>query len=183
MGDHYTEHMYIAKGNEVGLKYLGPLPARVTDKTYWQCKHCPRKHFKTYRALCLRPNGCRCQSATTLGRPKYEEAAVRQNISFVPTNNVLPPNSKTKTQWLGPSGVIVDATYHEVAYKMPKRVATALGLYSPEPAAVAIRKRRKPSELRDLPPQPKGRPVKEDKPKRKKNVNAAHAGKTTAASV
>src|SRR5687768_7523365 len=102
MGDHYTETQYITKGNEVGLKYIGPLPARVTDKTNWQCKHCQKNHFKTYRALCLRPNGCRCQSSTTLGKEKYEQAAQDAGIEFVPLNGILPRNTKTKTQWKGP---------------------------------------------------------------------------------
>lgn len=141
------------------LRYLGPLPARVTDKTWWQCKNCGKRRFKTYRALCLRPNGCRCGSATTLSKNKYLEAAARFGITFVPTSGLLPPNTKTKTQWVGPSGDTVNATYHEIAYKMSKRTQQLLGLVTAPAPAAAPRKRkgRKPSELRGLPPQPKGR--------------------------
>jgi hypothetical protein len=161
MGDHYTESMYITKGNEVKLTYLGPLPARVTDKTNWQCKVCGKKHFKTYRALCLRPNGCRCWSNTTLGKEKYEKAAEDAGIRFAPNKGLLPPNTKTKTQWIGPSGKVVNATYHEIAYKMSKRTEQLLGLTPTPPEVPRKRKGRKPSELRGLPPQPKGRVPKE----------------------
>jgi hypothetical protein len=158
MGDHYTETQYITRGNEVKLKFEGPLPARVTDKTNWTCLRCGKKHFKTYRALCLRPNGCRCGSATTHNPSKYQEAAAKLGIEFIPTSGLLPPNTKTKTQWRGPSGEIVSATYHEIAYKMSKRTEYLLGL-TPAPAdrPVKLRKGRRPSELHGLPPQPRGR--------------------------
>jgi hypothetical protein len=161
MSDHYTESMYRAKGLEVKLEYLGPLPARVTDKTHWKCLVCGKLHFKTYRALCLRPNGCRCQSPTTLDKSKYIAAAAAQNIAWTPIDGLMPPNSKTRTAWTGPSGEVVMATYHEIAYKMPVRIKKALGLNVKEPSEDAFRpqrrKGRKPSELRGLPPQAKGR--------------------------
>lgn len=185
MSDHYTEAMYRIKGLEVKLQYLGPLPARVTDKTHWKCLVCGKAHFKTFRALCLRPNGCRCQSPTTLDRSKYLAAAAAELIEWTPVDGLMPPNSKTKTAWTGPSGKLVFATYHEIAYKMPVRVKRDLGLPVSEsksdPFRPARRKGRKPSELRGLPPQPKGRrsvtadnhlnwTPPEPKPKRKRAV-------------
>lgn len=178
MGDHYTETMYITKANEVGLEYLGPLPARVTDKTNWRCKRCGKKHFKTFRALCLRPNGCRCGSSTTLDQSKYEQAAEAVGIRFAPTQGHLPPNTKTKTQWIGPSGDVVNATYHEIAYKMSEKTKQLLGLIPTPVPSTRKRKGRSPSELRGLPPQPKGRLPKE-KPDEKvvaKTAGLVHQG-------
>ncbi len=107
---------YVALGKSVGLELIGSPPQSVKMQTTWKCVHCGREHYKSFRALKMRPNGCACQNRLTHHISDYKAVAERLGIEWVGKNQ--PRNSKEPTLWRNPrTGAVVEAAYKELAYE------------------------------------------------------------------
>lgn len=151
----YAEYMELA--DDKGLVFTGAeLPRSVFTQTTWRCKYCGKSMKKAYRSVKEAPKGCSCQ---TNAKPisAYYELAQQLGIEFLPKEGQFPRNSKVKTQWRGPNGVIVEACYHEIGYgRISDAMRYRLGILSPEKleawANKPVKKKKKELPSEEQPP-------------------------------
>jgi hypothetical protein len=111
----YGEYMELAA--KKGLTFLGEVtPRSVFTETTWRCNYCGKVMNKAYRSVKEAPQGCFCQAKKTKGIEKYHQLAKSLGIEFVAEKGNYPRNTKVKTLWRGPSGEIVEASYHDIGY-------------------------------------------------------------------
>lgn len=126
MPHSYSRTQYEAKGEEVGLLFISPVvPDFVTTRTAWQCKRCGAIYNKSYRALCLRPNGCICSKA--LADNAYDDLAKDFGIAWTP-GEWLPTNTKTLTTWTLKDGSELRASYSDLKWRLTNDLKLRLGL-------------------------------------------------------
>lgn len=111
---------YFNLASQKGVRFTGgSAPQNVDISTDWRCARCGREMNKSYRYLKSQKAGCRCYANAKEDEQRYRDVAAELGIEWVydPANDYFPMNTKTPTSWRGPSGKLVDAPLHELAYK------------------------------------------------------------------
>lgn len=139
-----TMEDYVKMANSKGLVFTGRVaPSSVNTTTRWQCRLTGVEMNKKYTSVKQSEFGSTYQRTYHESLEKYEELADRLGITFMyepghesklPSNKtkfqLFPPTTKDISYWKGPSGEVVAATYHQLAYgdKIPNHIANALGI-------------------------------------------------------
>lgn len=135
---------YTNMAAEKGLVFVGRVaPDSVNTTTRWQCRLTGEIMAKKYTSVKQAAYGSTYQRTYKESLKRYRKLAKKLGIEFLyePGHESKRPSEKTKFQlfpkttkdisyWKGPSGKIVEATYHQLAYgnKIPNEVADALGI-------------------------------------------------------
>ena len=128
---------YFRLAQEKGLKFLGGIaPTNTNSTATWVCKRCGRQMTKSYRFLRDQTNGCRCRATAQQDAEMYQSLATKLFITWAydPKTDYFPMNTKTPTKWANADGFIIEAPYHELAYRSSRnaRHFTQLGIPIPE---------------------------------------------------
>jgi len=139
-----TMQDYVEMANSRGLIFTGRVaPASVNTTTRWQCRLTGKTMNKKYTSVKQSEWGSIYQRSYDDSLQAYKDLATRLGIEFVyeegheskapsakKATQLFPATTKDLSFWRGPSGRIVAATYHQLAYgdKIPAHVAKALGV-------------------------------------------------------
>jgi hypothetical protein len=124
----YGDYMDLAA--KKGLIFAGDqTPGNVVTATTWRCANCGNVMKKTYRTVNENPFGCPCQKPNTVQPQAYFDLAAKLGIQFLAKPGSMPQNSHVKVPWMGPSGKVIQACYHDLGYgKASKALLRRLGL-------------------------------------------------------
>lgn len=114
-----TTSDYFNLASHKGVRFKdAQAPATVDVSCNWTCVRCGREMNKSYRYLKSQNMGCRCYATAREDEQRYHDLAAELGIEWVYNrdSDYFPMNTKTPTSWRGPSGNIVNAPYHELAY-------------------------------------------------------------------
>lgn len=139
-----TMQDYVDMADEKGLVFTGRVaPASVNTTTRWQCRLTGDVMNKKYTSVKQAEFGSTYQRTYYESLANYKALAERLGIEFLyeeghearlPSKKnryqLFPKTTKDISYWRGPSGRIVEATYHQLAYgeKIPNAVADGLGI-------------------------------------------------------
>lgn len=111
----HKEIKYIQLATEKNFIYLGPLPAKTSNKTWWQCKNGHRWKV-SYASICYFNIGCHyCSKRKQKDIGDYIDLASKKSYIFI--NDIVPKNSLTKIYWICPQGHLLYKSFKEVSIR------------------------------------------------------------------
>lgn len=113
------DYQVIAGANDLQCNVFTP-PSTIYTPVEWECLVCGRKMRKSYHDVKYGANACMCRNSLTLKAADYHKLAHQLNIQWIGSH--LPQNNKDETLWRSVDGRLFNATYHELAYAVPKRL-------------------------------------------------------------
>ncbi len=115
---------YVSVGARKNLDFLDTTPPpTVYEKCHWRCTLCGLEYFKTYRAVYLGKNGCRCQNGMSLPLDAYRKVEKQFQISLV---SPKPNNYSVPVEWYSTRTRKRVAISYADLYRMTKKTAAKL---------------------------------------------------------
>ncbi len=97
-GKRKTDEDYHALAAKRGIKWLGPLPAKVSERTLWEC---PKGHTFSLNYTHMRDPRYGCFKCARWQPEDYEQAARERGFTWL---GPYPTNAHTPTRWRCPEG-------------------------------------------------------------------------------
>jgi hypothetical protein len=113
-----TEADYQKAAGDKWLKFVGPQPESRLEPTTWCCLITGKEIVKSYAAVLNSKYGSRYQRDYGLWLSRYHALAKRLGIEFIYNHKTdyFPADTKVLCKWRSRGGIVVEATYHSLAY-------------------------------------------------------------------
>jgi hypothetical protein len=127
-----TYEEYVEAGEDKGLIFIGQeVPNNVVTPTDWRCKLTGVEMRKSYSAVKNYPYGSRYQRNFDENYQRYLDLAAELGIEFLyeAHREYFPATTKDIARWRGPSGTVVEASFHQLGYgRISRELCEELGI-------------------------------------------------------